>query len=195
VSACGSLLCDFWLLKIQRSGSPFCLSQRTGIVKVPTAVTLLQVLGAELYTKVAFDKLMKRASAITDDMLQEARTLRTGANGSNELAHQVPLTWSPSARPKQKRFLKIGCHDQFHALITESALHDPPNWQLSLLLEDMVESIARMNSLAGIVHQIMLRRITKLQEGVETDPSGNTAWLSSTINATGEQIRRPSPKC
>jgi len=33
------------------------------------------VLGAQLYTQAAFDKLMRRAAAITDDMLREAVTV------------------------------------------------------------------------------------------------------------------------
>mmetsp|Transcript_25387 Transcript_25387/g.60311 ORF Transcript_25387/g.60311 Transcript_25387/m.60311 type:complete len:346 (-) Transcript_25387:48-1085(-) len=105
------------------------------------------VLGAELYTKVAFDKLLKRASAITDDMHQEARMLRQGANGS-ELAHQV-----------------------------------------SLLLEDMVESTSRINSLAAVVHEIMLRRIDKLQEGRDGESPGSAAWLHTTMHATGSKMR------
>lgn len=39
-----------------------------------------QVLGADLYTQSAFDKLIKRAGAITDDMMREAHLLRWEAH-------------------------------------------------------------------------------------------------------------------
>eukprot|EP00961_Rhodomonas_salina_P207803 2804648-Rhodomonas_salina.1 len=41
--------------------------------------------------------------------------------------------------------------------------HNELALQLSLLLQDTVETTSNMNSLAAVVHSIMLRRITKLQ--------------------------------
>uniref|UniRef100_A0A7S4NRZ8 EF-hand domain-containing protein n=1 Tax=Guillardia theta TaxID=55529 RepID=A0A7S4NRZ8_GUITH len=89
------------------------------------------VLGAELYTKIAFEKLMKRANAITEDMIREAAMLRSGENQNNELAYQ-----------------------------------------LSLLLEETVDTTSRMNSLAAVVHDIMFKRIIKLQESSELESNG-----------------------
>ena len=49
------------------------------------------VLGAQLYTQTAFDKLLQRAAAITEDMQREAATLRGGENDEDELAYQLSL--------------------------------------------------------------------------------------------------------
>lgn len=111
------------------------------------------VLGAELYTKSAFDKLMKRANAITADMTREAQTLRSGENEHNELA-----------------------------------------LQLSLLLQDTVETTSNMNSLAAVVHSIMLRRITKLQENWSRDEAtagaeGVGGWLKGSMGGSGTEAK------
>jgi hypothetical protein len=115
------------------------------------------VLGAQLYTQSAFDKLLRRANAITDDMLREAATLRSEDNAGDELAHE-----------------------------------------LSLLLEETVNTTHKMNSLAQVVHEIMLRRINKLQTenaaasaslgGSSADEGLGVAWLKNTLGAvTPEQ--------
>eukprot|EP00802_Teleaulax_amphioxeia_P021346 Tamp_21697.p1 GENE.Tamp_21697~~Tamp_21697.p1 ORF type:complete len:325 (+),score=56.62 Tamp_21697:96-977(+) len=111
------------------------------------------VLGAQLYTQTAFDKLLQRAGAITEDMQREAATLRGGENDGDELAHQ-----------------------------------------LSLLLEETVDLTTKMNSLAQVVHEIMLRKIKRLQTDQvassvsSSDADGlGVAWIKNTLGSVNPE--------
>jgi len=69
--------------------------------------------------------------------------------------------------------------------------HNELAYQLSLLLEDTVESTCKMNSLAAVVHSIMLRRITKLQENWQQKEEAESVggWLKTSFSgsAAGEK--------
>ena len=139
-----------------------------------------QVLGADLYTQSAFDKLIKRAGAITDDMMREAHLLRFESHPAKIVIdvwadffiRGIPLSLVSRAddclaeRQNPKTYIdksgvpaSVFCARLFILNPNSRSKENLGNelaHQLSLLLEDMVESTCKMNTLAAVVHQVII---------------------------------------